>query len=286
MTSILTLGNYGIATYVLPGNPDSSVLGAQINDVYCNSNNGMLFNCLVETFGSQAWLGADGTVIGAPISSPLHPAYIAKWTMDNVSGSIVVDDSPNGNDGDAFGGGVFTAGKVGNAYATTQGSAQGITISGLPATLADDIAIAMWYKTTDRTNAGALFSYRDSTNALLQIFQQGGSDVRSQIRGASGGSLGSISGTLPANNVWQFVVLNVSLTTGRELFINSASAGTENTSLSGSVSSNLSYLSMYNFGAGVHPNNGLKGAVDQVCLFNRKLTQPEINTLYNGGAGV
>lgn len=52
---------------------------------------------------------------GSQIALPTHPKITALYTMDNISGSTLVDDSPNGNDATIVGTVPAVSGLVGNA---------------------------------------------------------------------------------------------------------------------------------------------------------------------------
>jgi hypothetical protein len=76
------------------------------------------------------------TAGGVPITSPAHPDRLLLYTMDNVSGTTLVDDSPNGNDALIGGGMAFGAGLIDNAmlpdgiddYVDPPGAVQGIDL--------------------------------------------------------------------------------------------------------------------------------------------------------------
>ena len=217
---------------------------------------------------------------GVSITSPNHPNVIGKWSMDSRSGITVFDSSPLGNDGTKTVGGTFAAGSIGDSLHLDQSpDPEYLNVSvALPTTLSGEYCFYIRYRTTDRTNVGAIFAYRDSGNALLQIFQQGGTDIRSQVRGSGGGGLGVVSATLPANNTYTFLALNFS-PASREFFVNGASAGTESTALSGSVSSTKTLLGSFDNGLTIVTGNGLMGDIDEVTFFDRKLTLAEIQEL-------
>ena len=81
-------------------------------------------------------------------------------------------------------------------------------------------------------------------------------------------------------DVWTHIVVTKSGNT-RTLYKNSVSAGTDD---HGAYTQNLT--AEFEIGIYGETNQGLNGAVDEVGVWNRALTQAEINTLYNGGSGV
>jgi hypothetical protein len=103
-------------TFSGAGLPTQSELGAKTEDIFQNTLTGELFVCDVQTFGSQVWKGSQGNSAGLldPILDPNNPNLVAFYTMDNISGSTLVDETVNNNDG-TITGAVAVSGKIGNA---------------------------------------------------------------------------------------------------------------------------------------------------------------------------
>lgn len=84
-------------TFSAAGDPTQSIVGARVSDTYHNTTSGEVFRCKVDTFGSQEWVGDQGTTVPSAILATDHPDLLGMWT-DNISGSTLLDDSPNNYD--------------------------------------------------------------------------------------------------------------------------------------------------------------------------------------------
>ncbi|MDB4311864.1 LamG domain-containing protein [bacterium] len=83
-----------------PANPTSTESNVELHDTFLNTTSGEIFRCTDDTEGVLSWLGFQGTeIIGSyEIWSPDHPDLLLMYTMDNVSGNVVIDQSFNGRD--------------------------------------------------------------------------------------------------------------------------------------------------------------------------------------------
>jgi len=201
-----------------------------------------------------------------------HPNLVAGWTMDNISGSTLVDESPNGNDS-IITGATQTSGLIGQALDFSSTSTY-ITHT-LPAFGTNDFAISMWYNpdtftfyshllTATTGQSDFAFKIGDSAFSGKPYFYTLASGSKVYSTGLTAGS-------------WQHIVL---MREGTNIYI-SINGDTE---LVGTgFTNNLTTTSFYTgIGQGIEH---LDGQADQMRVFDRALTQNEIDALYNGGAG-
>jgi len=234
---------------------------------------------------------AGGAGAPNPIILPNHPNLKAMYTMDNISGSTLIDESPNNHDMTMINSPTFVAGKISNAI-RLDGVDQNVDLA--PAsTLGVSNAIgsmAIWFKTTESTvlhtpitmrTSKSTGSTSDSVHIILVLESNG------QIRAITGtDQLFSVASGFNDGN-WHFVVINKDIATvGLELFIDSVSDG--------SISI-ANITAGFDIGLTLGSNNNrvtppgyiqfFDGDLDQFRYFDRILTQTEINALYNGGVG-
>lgn len=98
-----------------------------------------------------------------PVEAGIPSDYIAHWTMDNISGSTLVDESANGNDGTIVGATQTTGngGHIDEALSFAGGSNQYVEIA---MTIPSTVTIAGWVKVTNVSANRSIFSIGSGTN--------------------------------------------------------------------------------------------------------------------------
>ena len=232
-------------------------------------------------------MGSAGN--GVAITDPNHPDLVAFYTMDNISGSTLVDETPNNHDGTMNNSPTSVAGKINNAL-RFDGVDQNVSVA--PASTIGvsptDGSIAFWFKTSEATVLHTPIAVRTAnttpttsqTEHLLFILESSG-----QVRARSGGTdVFSVASGFN-DGAWHFVVVNKDSGNTLELFI--ASVSDNSTSISAIASGHNIGITL---GSNLNTNTSVftqfyDGDLDQFRYFNRILTQDEIDTLYNAGAG-
>lgn len=220
------------------------------------------------------------------IALPSNPDLLCYYDMDGIITSTLEDRSLAGNNGFITGASAVE-GKIGDALAFDKTTFEHVQVSSaLPSTISTPISISLWVRLDlGRAAGGCIFAYRDSTNSLIQIFDQL-TDIRLQIRGSGGGSVQTITTSAPAGDTWYHVVANIDPTGTRELFLDTVSQGTNSAALSGTLSSSASYIGTYSNGLPLATANQVNGRVDLFRIYNRLLTTQEVSELNNSGAGI
>jgi hypothetical protein len=242
----------------------------------------------IATIG--ATIGAtlpDGAV--DPILDPDNPDLIAMWTMDNVSGPTILDESSNSYDMTATNVS-FPTGQIGNAVRCDLDTEHvRSTISGLLTdATSDSVSVCGWvFNDLGLSTANQrIFALQDSTvaNNILQL------------RIVTGGDFFEVVTNINTNEVWRSAVNLVDDTWN--FFVVQKEAGVRKLYLA-AISENLTL----NLGSGTRwfgSYSGIinkasiasiqvsgvtdgQGVVDQLRIFNRALTQPEIDVLFDEG---
>lgn len=246
---------------------------------------------------------------GGSITSFSHPDLIAAYTMDNISGSTLVDESPNGNDG-AITGATQVAGHIGNAL-DFDGASDYVNATAYPGTAINNFGCGIWVRADVVSQFGICFGHRMATDGSGSTNNSGAfirvDDSRGTLKAAGGYVYVNDESTTDSNGntttnyisiIWSdvdlstadyhFVWLNVAGNSA-ELFVDGASAGTisstQTINYAPAGASNGECLAAQKAPDGSFLASFLDGKLDQFRFFGRTLTAAEISDLYNGGAG-
>ncbi len=120
-----------------------------------------------------------------PVTSP-----VAHWAFEESSGSIIIDSSPNGNNGIIYGGTTRTTGVVGNAiqFDGIDGSYAQVTTNLLPSGLSPR-SISAWINVLEYTPESFIFFYGSGSEKNAFYITLSGAEVR-------GGAWDSILGDI------------------------------------------------------------------------------------------
>lgn len=279
--SALTTGGYSVQGPSLVVNYSMPVPNKVITSS-CNSNSPMTNTCIwntptIPTNGSDT-LGYYVNRNGA--NPPLYSSnLVGYWKMDGLNSKNQVPDySTSGNNATLQAGSyTFLRGMIGGAqnftgteYLTASGSSLPVATS--------DRTLSLWVKTPHTFTGGntLIFWGTESNNDAFGL-DWGNTGSTSTIC-AIGWSNDRCSSTVLAINTWYQVVVTLSNTgQTRNMYINSVldsnfpyTTTTLNTSFSNLLIGNRADLGAYG-----------TGAIDDLRIYNRILTQAEITNLYN-----
>jgi len=213
-------------------------------------------------------------IVSESITSFNHSNLVAAWTMDNISGATLVDESVNGYDS-TITGAIPVSGLLNQALDFNSTSTY-LTHT-LPAFGINDFAISLWYNPDDLTIYPHLLTdATDQLNFLFKILRSGAGTPVPYFYGTGAAGPMFHSTEVPLNS-WTHLVL---MRNGTDIYISVNSA----LELVGTgFTDNLTGTTFYT-GIG-YPGEYSNGQQDQMRIFDRALTQDEIDILYNGGVG-
>jgi hypothetical protein len=210
-----------------------------------------------------------------PILDTDNPSLLAMYTMDDISGAALLDESPNAKTG-TITGATAVAGHIGNALTFTGSSSH--KVESLTLDVPDVFSASMWIKTTTVTvdvpwsqnrpvqyraikvETGKItFFSRDSGNGFHQIV---------------------LSTTTVNDGTYHHIVFSQS---GVNLSITIDDSETNTLAMPSAATGYTSPMRMGTGSLGIA--NFYTGDIDQVRFFDRLLTATEITALFNGGAG-
>lgn len=225
-----------------------------------------------------------------PITSPLHPNLVAMYTMDNISGSTLFDETPSSNDATLVGSPSTEAGVIGNALNLTATSKYVDMPSGVYG-LNDSVgAVCYWVKMTN-TSSGGIIAWGNGTSDQYWYCIANDGTSRVQLGISTGPGTGRFVRTLSTvttNGVYVFIVAQCD-GSSYEIWVNGANATLEvqtgpNDGSAWWDDNTYTVANIDRLPLGT-PINYANSIFDQVRIFNRALTAAEISDLYNGGTG-
>lgn len=232
---------------------------------------------------------------GVPITSPNHPNLVGFWTMDNISGATLFDETPNNNDG-TITGAVFDSGGIIDGALLFDGINDEVNIPHSSSLnvggLGNDYSAALWFRTTTSSDLNMTSKFGPAAPAsnsempfLISIGQGAPGRVRVAYRGDDTVFRTINSVNSYNNDVWHFVSISRDQSTFKfTLRIDDTEDILGPADVTASMANNtiitLGYLN----------NNGSKilyypGKLDQYRIFNKAISASEHAELYNSGAG-
>lgn len=230
---------------------------------------------------------------GGDITSPSHPNLLAMYTMDNISGATLFDESANSADG-TITGATVVSGHIGDAL-RYDGNNDSTSLPVAELAGLNTGAISVWMVATG-DDCRITFSNIGNSNKFLVmgvhngvsspgiwIYAKESAGATGQVQWAGGGTVSTtqyvhvVIQPNAAQDRWEGF-LNGTLVTLEQI------AGTHPT-LVGMWWGGIIGLNSANINLRPNPVEYTSGDVDMYRLFDRRLTQAEVNALYNGGVG-
>ncbi len=226
------------------------------------------------------------TIVPVPID---QQGLVGNWRLDETTGTTVVDSSGQNNHGTLLEGPVWTSGKIGGGLAL-DGVNDRVTIpdrNSLDVT--GPITISLWVKSSGlvNNNGGFVSKSSDSTKygaaAQNTVYEFGVNFGQLYFTISDGTTMSTVSGDeLPViDGAWHHLTAVWDGTTnagGLKIYLDAVETYTSTSAIS-RIQSRDWKLDLG--GAGQKP---FAGAMDDVSIFNRALTQGEILTLASGRA--
>ena len=230
----------------------------------------------VDTFDTATQV-VDGNVINVDGTDMAASGVTGGSIVSNVDpfgdGSLIAKYELDGNTNDTTGTYNGTATDITYGTGKYGNSAIFNAISDRITTTIDrvnsDTSYSMWVNPTNNTIGFGLISTTDTTTAS-NYFNQSFIDTSGKLRFGIGWIAGSISTTTIPNNSWTYITL-VKEGSNYSTYINGVFEAIYTNSTT--VLTNPLSIGDYNGSAGI-------GSIDQVEIYDRALTQQEIDTLY------
>ncbi len=235
-------------------------------------------NVSMPRTASAAFPGGNGKIAfsSSQASATFDSSLKGYWKFDETSGTTAVDSSGNGYDGTLFNGATFsTSGRFGGAVQLDDASNQYVSIgdqTGLAIT--GDLTIIAWIYPTSFAGEGHIVARRAAGCGAMGY----------QLFHTENGQIGVDSGAAPPNdslalssltlnlNAWNFVGVTHDGGTNQWSFnVN----GTTATGMGGALGTGAGTV-LIGQANGCPGVNAVQGRIDEVKIFNRKLSPAEL----------
>jgi Concanavalin A-like lectin/glucanases superfamily/Calx-beta domain/Right handed beta helix region/Domain of unknown function DUF11/Domain of unknown function (DUF4214) len=214
-----------------------------------------------------------------PTCAPTPSGMVSWWPGDGNA-----NDIKDGNNGTAQNGATFAAGKVGQAFSFSGSSSRIAIADAANLTLTHSLTLDAWIQVTALPADTGMIVFRGDDSAVspyyLAVMSTG--KVRFHI-GDSVGNAINLEGPISLNQ-WVHVAGTVDDTTSNiALYVNGTMAASTNnpTRPFGVLSGASPGVAIGNREAGASSTAPFNGSIDEVEIFDRALSQAEVQVLYN-----
>ncbi|GHG45927.1 MULTISPECIES: LamG-like jellyroll fold domain-containing protein [Amycolatopsis] len=258
----------------------------QTTDVEKEVNGFFTYDRQVKKMDFAAVRAANLAVIkgatGAPVSGPSVPAGtpgidgIAAYPFDENVGTVA-EDVVGSHDATLVGGASWTAGKSGSALAVN-GSGQYADTGAALVNTEGSYSAAAWVRFNAVGDGFQTIVSQDGDSNSAFFLQYSGADHRLAM---SFVGTRALAPTAPEANRWYHVVGVRDAASGTlKLYVDGQLAATKSVCL-GDASTGHTVIGRGKYGGG--PVDFLNGAVDQVHVYDRALSDADVSTLYSSG---
>jgi hypothetical protein len=217
--------------------------------------------------------------------NPLTPGLrdkgmVGYWSFDEGSGTTAYDRSGNNNNGTLYNGPTWVDGKVGKAL-SFDGVNDYVDVGNSSTLVSKDMSILMWVQVLNY-NCNSTYREiirRENANGYQwSCAGMGYWDIGyKNNNGIWNSPPGITSSTIPLNQ-WTFIasIYDSNSVAQQRVFINGNKYSESTLSDRGTLNSNITYIGSYG------PNNRpYSGLIDEVRIYNRALSDAEIQAIYN-----
>jgi hypothetical protein len=221
--------------------------------------------------------------VGAPLTMAQTPGLVGAWGFNEDSGTTVTDSSGNNNTGTIIGATRTTAGKYGSALSFNGTNARVRVNSSASLNVTTGLTLEAWVRPTASQSAWRTIVQKQSDAYFLNASNDNG-----PLFPSGGGIFGGVTTYVSASaanpiNVWTHVALTYDGAMLR-LYVNGTQVASQARTGNIQITSNPLWI------GGNNPyGEYFRGLIDEVRVYNRALTQAEIqadmNTPVGGGGG-
>lgn len=210
------------------------------------------------------------------------PDLVLRFGFEEGTGSAVTDLSGNGNTGAFTGAAAWTSGQQGGGVAVDGAASTGVTAADSPSlTFSNALTVAAWIKPADCSHGTSGHNTVVAKDSEFLLAFDNTCGIANYVSTNVGGWTGDFPGTKVAVNTWSHLAVTYDGSTIRS-YLNGVlqSAGTAK---NGTV--NNTTVAAY---VGRRPDcctQTFNGVIDDVAVFKRALSAPELSTLMAGARG-
>jgi hypothetical protein len=221
----------------------------------------------------------------------LTRGLVAYYPMEKAEGEILHDGALNnlgqiksGSNGTTDAANMWASGKVGNHGLAFDGIDDHVKLPDIGLNKSESFTISAWVNLSDTPEESetVIGRYDGSDDIFRLIYNGGGSDKWRWQAGHIGGNIHDIRSVVASADTWYHLVVTFDPSgPTSKLYIDGTQERSETSSIDNFTSSNGLWIGGRN-----DDNHYLNGQIDDVRIYNRTLSEPEIKALYNEGNGV
>jgi hypothetical protein len=280
-------GTMGFSTcsLLIGADADATCVGSLGNYLDGKIDEFRIYNrALSETEVLALYKGSKRTVINKTKKNRITNGLVGHWTFDgpDIFSTTAIDSSSNGNNGAMTNGPKTVLGKIGQAL-SFDGSDDRIEISSTFGLGTTNMSVALWVNLDSTSESGAFVKIGGtSPNQGYAIgvggstFDNNGNDLILLYEGVRWIDTGDLIGT-----GWHQVVLTINGSGHPTAYMDGVSTYSDTTGAPTTPSSSVTYIGGYTGSAAENRHGDAK--LDEVRIYNRTLTQGEVEALYDMG---
>ena len=215
---------------------------------------------------------ATPTPTVSPTVTPSQSGPVAAYGFDEVSGTSAVDSTGNGNTGTISGASRVSEGMYGGALSFNGIDNVVVVSNSASLALADQMTLEAWVFPTAIATGWHAIVHKQTDAWYLHV--SGPDGLMQPVGGAilNGGERWASSPITIPLNTWSHLAITYDGTTLR-LYINAAQVASQ--AISGTIEVNSDPVRI---GGNTYPNQFFQGVIDEVRIYNRALTQTQIQS--------
>jgi hypothetical protein len=238
-----------------------------------------------NTTRGDSWEGGDYSE-GEPPEEPVEGQPIAAWMMNSLNDTMDIDDNGtydlNDRDPDSQFSAVY--GYKEPPYAQVIDYDDGGNVTAGPISLGEEFSVSLWFYTVGTAEFPTFISNKQSdADNGFEIYGRSNNQVVFNTHNASDDNVIQTLGSAYSNKTWTHLVATVDRTNGyARLWINGADAmsGISDTLIHTDFDNNDSIA----IGSQRLGNYPVEGAIDNVQIYDYRLSSAQIDSLYNLGS--
>lgn len=273
MSDLKTFVPRRLARFKEPNAP-TFVADASTGHIFRNSaagGGGRLYVC-EEPANPQKWSSTDGA---KPVTSPEHASLTAYYTMDNISGTVLVDESAIGNDGTTVNGPSSVPGVIDNAL-EFDGIDQRVNCPS-SVFLGGEYTVSIKIKPKTFSQVSRFLGV-EQTGAQVKLYAEVSTGSAIVVVAATGPGTTTVVGSFGPITTSDFYHLAIrGNDTSCEAILDFVSIGS-----SGLVDTSATTIDVH-LGAGPDGGTYANVAMDQVRFFNQQKSDPAVAELFLEG---
>lgn len=208
------------------------------------------------------------------IQLTLQPiGLVGYWPMEETRGTSARDMAINGNNALLYGSPAWSIGKVGGGLALVSANSQYAEMSNIAALQTNTVTASGWFKTNTTVTGQTIIAKSGAWQIAISRSTAGKLAIHNQ----AGDVDVCVDTTTVNDDAWHYVamVMDSGVTNGTKLYVDGALKQT----CTATVQNQSGNVTIGSLGA----NYYFDGAVDELKLFNRKLSGDDIMAEYNAG---